>query len=34
MKEEAIKIINYPMLPEAQARTVLLERPPGNKTDS
>jgi len=34
MQEEVKKIINYPTLPEALARQIILERPPGNKIDS
>ena len=34
MQEEIRKIINYPTLPEALARPVILIRPPGNKVDS
>lgn len=34
MQEEIKKIINYPTLPEARVRLVILERPPGNKVDS
>ena len=33
MKQEQIKIINYPLLPENQVRTFKLPRPPGNKRD-
>lgn len=34
MEEEIRKIYDYPKLPEARARPVVLERPPGNKVDS
>jgi len=34
LKEEKIKIYNYPLLPEALKRTVKLFRPPGNAIDS
>lgn len=34
LKKEKIKIYNYPFLPEALARDILLIRPPGNKYDS
>ena len=33
-KQEKLKIYGYPLLPEAQLRTVILARPPGNKYDS
>ena len=34
LKEEKIKIYNYPLLPEARKRELQLFRPPGNKNDS
>lgn len=34
LKEEKIKIYNYPLLPEAQKRELKLPRPPGNANDS
>lgn len=33
LKREKIMIYNYPLLPEAQTRNILLIRPPGNKYD-
>ena len=33
LKMEKTKIYNYPFLPEARARTIILPRPPGNKYD-
>ncbi|MCI5091160.1 hypothetical protein [Phaeodactylibacter sp.] len=34
LKEEKRLIYNYPLLPEASARDVILSRPPGNKYDT
>jgi len=34
LKQEKILIYNYPLLPEAIAREVILARPPGNKYDT
>ena len=34
LKEEKRLIYNYPLLPEATAREIILARPPGNKYDS
>lgn len=34
MKEERRKIYGYPFMPEANARDIILIRPPGNKNDS
>ncbi len=34
LKQEKLKIYNYPLLPEAQKRKIKLLRPPGNKNDS
>ncbi|MEL6972694.1 MAG: hypothetical protein AAFO02_21190 [Bacteroidota bacterium] len=34
LKQEKLKIYQYPLLPEAQLRKIVLARPPGNKYDS
>lgn len=34
IKQEKIKIYNYPLLPQAMAREIQLIRPPGNKNDN
>ncbi|GJM32100.1 MAG: hypothetical protein DHS20C18_11010 [Saprospiraceae bacterium] len=34
LKKEKIMIYNYPLLPEAQRRKIILLRPPGNKYDN
>ena len=34
LKQEKTLIYNYPLLPEARAREVILARPPGNKYDT
>ena len=34
LKQEKTLIYNYPFLPEARAREIILVRPPGNKYDS
>lgn len=34
LKAEKTMIYSYPLLPETQARDIILIRPPGNKYDS